>query len=105
MAADQVAEATNFIREVLADAVLGAYLHGSSVFGSLKPTSDLDLFVVTGRRTTDVQRRELIERLLPMSGPGDPSGQSRSINIERRSTSRTLATSSSRTCRRRSTRC
>jgi streptomycin 3"-adenylyltransferase len=82
MAADQVAEATNFIREVLADAVLGAYLHGSSVFGSLKPTSDLDLFVVTGRRTTDVQRRELIERLLPMSGPGDPSGQSRSINIE-----------------------
>jgi streptomycin 3"-adenylyltransferase len=82
MMADQTGEVTKLIREVIPDAVLGIYLHGSSVFGSLKPTSDLDLFVVTSRRTTDAERRELIERLLPMSGPGDPSGQSRSINIE-----------------------
>jgi streptomycin 3"-adenylyltransferase len=82
MSADQTREVTDLIREVLRDAVLGIYLHGSSVFGSLKPTSDLDLFALTSRRTTDAEQRELIERLLPRSGPGDPSGRSRSINIE-----------------------
>lgn len=82
MPTDQVATVVALIREVLSDAVLGIYLHGSSVIGSLKPTSDLDLFVVTSRRTTDVERRELIESLLPISGRGDPSGRSRSVGIE-----------------------
>lgn len=82
MPTDQLADVISLIRDVLPDAVLGIYLHGSAVFGSLKPTSDLDLFVVTNRRTTDAERRELIERLLPISGPGDPSGHSRSINFE-----------------------
>jgi len=82
MTADQTEAVTNLIRDVLRDALLGIYLHGSSVFGSLKPTSDLDLFVVASRRTTDTERRGLIERLLPVSGPGDPSGRSRSIDIE-----------------------
>jgi predicted nucleotidyltransferase len=82
MPTDQVADVVALIRGVLPDAVLGIYLHGSSVFGSLKPTSDLDLFVVANRRTTDAERRELIERLLPISGPGDPSGQSRYLNVE-----------------------
>jgi predicted nucleotidyltransferase len=81
-ATDQLERVTSLVRETLADAVIGIYLHGSSVFGSLKPTSDLDLFVVTNRRTTDGERRELIERLLPMSGPGDPTGRSRSIGLE-----------------------
>jgi streptomycin 3"-adenylyltransferase len=82
MPTDQVAAVVALIREIVSDAVLGIYLHGSSVFGSLKPTSDLDLFVVTSRRTADAERRELIERLLPISGPGDPSGGSRSVNVE-----------------------
>jgi streptomycin 3"-adenylyltransferase len=82
MPTDQVATVVALIREVLRDAVLGIYLHGSAVFGSLKPTSDLDLFVVANRRTTDAERRELIERLLRISGPGDSTGQSRSINFE-----------------------
>jgi predicted nucleotidyltransferase len=82
MPTDQVARVVALIRDVLPDAALGIYLHGSAVFGSLKPTSDLDLFVVANRRTTDAERRELIERLLPISGPGDPSGQSRSLNFE-----------------------
>ena len=62
--------------------MIGVYLHGSSVIGGLKPTSDLDVFVVTSRRTTSDERRELIERLLPVSGPGDPTGRSRSIGLE-----------------------
>ncbi len=82
MPADQVAAVVALIREILPGCVLGIYLHGSSVLGGLKPTSDLDLFVVTSRRTTDAERRELIERLLPISGPGDPTGRSRSVNFE-----------------------
>jgi len=79
---DQIGRVVSLVREVLPDAVIGVYLHGSSVFGGLKPTSDLDIFVATNRRTTDVERRELIDRLLPISGPGDPTGQCRSIGLE-----------------------
>jgi streptomycin 3"-adenylyltransferase len=82
MPSGQVARVVALVREVLPDAVLGIYLHGSSVFGGLRPTSDLDLLVVTSRRTTDPERQELIRRLLPISGLGDPSGRSRSIDLE-----------------------
>jgi streptomycin 3"-adenylyltransferase len=82
MATDQVEQVASLVREVLPEAVLGIYLHGSSVFGGLKPGSDLDLFAVTSRRTTDTERRRLIEQLLPISGPGDPTGESRPINLE-----------------------
>lgn len=70
------------VRDVLSDAVLGTYLHGSSVFGSLRPTSDLDVFVVASRRTTREERRALTERFLPMSGSGNPSGRSRHVGLE-----------------------
>jgi predicted nucleotidyltransferase len=79
---DQLDEVVALVRDVLPDATLGVYLHGSSVFGSLRPGSDLDLFVVTDRRTSDEERGRLIERLLPISGLGDPTGRSRSIGLE-----------------------
>jgi len=79
---DQIEQVVSLVRETLPGAVLGIYLHGSSVFGSLKPGSDLDLFAVASRRTTDAERHRLIERLLPISGPGDPTGESRPINLE-----------------------
>ena len=79
---DQVAQVVALVVDVLADAVLGIYLHGSGALGRLHPTSDVDLFVVTTRRTTEAERRELIERLLPISGSGDPTGRSRSIDLE-----------------------
>lgn len=79
---DQLSAVVGLIADVLGDEVLGVYLHGSSVFGQLRPTSDLDLVAVTSRRTTEAERRTLIERLLPISGPGDSSGRSRSVNLE-----------------------
>jgi streptomycin 3"-adenylyltransferase len=82
VATDQIEQVASLVRETLSEAVLGIYLHGSSVFGSLKPGSDLDLFAVTSRRTTDAERHRLIEQLLPISGPGDPTGESRPINLE-----------------------
>ena len=82
MPTDQAGAVVALIREILSDAVLGIYLHGSSVLGGLRPTSDIDLFVVTARRATELERRHLIERLLPISGSGDPTGRSRSIDVE-----------------------
>ena len=78
----QIERVTSLVREALPEAVLGIYLHGSSVLGGLKPGSDIDVFAVASRRTTDAERRWLIEQLLPISGAGDPTGQSRSINLE-----------------------
>jgi len=82
MTTDQVQRVASVVRRTLPGAVLGVYLHGSSVIGSLRPGSDLDLFAVASRPTTDAERRRLIEQLLPISGPGDPTGQSRPVNLE-----------------------
>ena len=82
MTTDQIEQVARLVRETLSGAVLGIYLHGSSVFGSLRPGSDLDLFAVASRRTTEAERRRLLEQLLPISGPGDPTGESRPINLE-----------------------
>jgi streptomycin 3"-adenylyltransferase len=79
---EQTAEVVTLVRGVLGDAVLGIYLHGSGALGTLHPTSDIDLFAVVSRRTTDAEGRDLIDRLLPISGPGDPTGKSRSLNLE-----------------------
>lgn len=76
---DQVAAV---VRELLRDAVIGIYLHGSATMGGLKPTSDIDILVLTNRRTTLDERRRLIEQLMPISGPGDPTGRSRSVGLE-----------------------
>lgn len=65
----------------MGDNVLGAYLHGSAVFGGLHPTSDIDVLVVTRRSTTPDEKGALIARLLPISGRGDPTGGSRSVEL------------------------
>jgi streptomycin 3"-adenylyltransferase len=69
------------VRDILADEVIGAYLHGSAASGRLQPTSDIDLLVVTRRPTTPDEKRALIERLLAVSGRGDPTGRSRPIEL------------------------
>jgi streptomycin 3"-adenylyltransferase len=78
---DQIDRAVGLVRDVLADGVLGVYLHGSAVLGGLQQTSDLDVLAVVARATEDTERHELIERLLPISGRGDPTGHSRSIEL------------------------
>ena len=69
------------MREVLGRNAVGAYLHGSAVLGGLQPHSDIDFLVVSKRGTTPEEKRVLIDRLLPISGRGDPSGRSRSIEL------------------------
>lgn len=81
MSVDQAERVVMLVREILGDGVIGAYLHGSAAFGGLQPTSDIDLLVVARRPTTLPEKRALIERLLPASGRGDPTGQSRPVEL------------------------
>jgi predicted nucleotidyltransferase len=55
------------VRGVLGDNLIGAYLHGSAVLGGLRPRSDIDLLVVTARRTTQGEKRSLVRFLLGLS--------------------------------------
>lgn len=67
MATEQANTVTTLLRSVLGDDLLGAYLYGSAVDGGLKPASDLDVLVVTARRTRAAQRRALAAGLRPIS--------------------------------------
>lgn len=78
---DQAERVVTVVREALGTAVIAAYLHGSAASGDLHPTSDIDVLVVTRRSTTLDEKRELIARLLPASGRGDPTGRSRSVDL------------------------
>jgi predicted nucleotidyltransferase len=66
------------VRDVLRGDLVGAYLHGSAVLGGFRPDSDIDVIVVSTRRTTVDEKRRLIDLLLSISGrrasprPGRP---------------------------------
>jgi predicted nucleotidyltransferase len=64
----QVADVVDRLRAVLGEALVGAYLHGSAILGGLRPGSDLDVLAVTARPTTDVEKDDLVDRLLVISG-------------------------------------
>ena len=78
---DQLPRVTAVVRDVLRNNLIGAYLHGSATSGGLRPTSDIDVLGVIGRPTTTSERAVLIERLLLVSGRGDPSGRARSVEL------------------------
>jgi predicted nucleotidyltransferase len=63
---DQIAAATNIIRDVLGNAALAAY--STAVAGGLHPDSDLDILTVSNRPLINDERAAIIERLLPISG-------------------------------------
>ncbi|GCD40983.1 aminoglycoside adenylyltransferase family protein [Streptomyces paromomycinus] len=65
---DQKREIKALIGDALGPAAVGSYLHGSAVLGGLRPASDLDVLVVSRRRTTAPQRRALLDGLLGISG-------------------------------------
>ena len=72
----------HLVHEVLGAEVAGVYLHGSAVLGGLRPGSDLDVFVVARRRTTDGERRALLHGLLGVSGAGARTvGPSRPVDL------------------------
>jgi len=58
----------SLVRTTLGPDVVGAYLFGSAALGGLKPRSDLDVLVVSQRRTTRAEKQRLVDGLLSVSG-------------------------------------
>ncbi|MGX5214598.1 aminoglycoside adenylyltransferase family protein [Streptomyces violaceus] len=56
------------LHRTLPDTLLGIYLHGSATLGGLRPHSDIDVLAVVRESMTHVQRREMVEELLTVSG-------------------------------------
>jgi predicted nucleotidyltransferase len=71
----------SIVRDVLRDAVIGAYLHGSAVLGGLRASSDLDVLGIVARATTDEDRRAIVARLLEISGRRAYSGPARPVEL------------------------
>ena len=67
---EQIEQALEGLRDILGAELAGAYLFGSAVLGGLRPRSDLDLFVVSKRRTTREEKRRIVAHLLEVSGRG-----------------------------------
>lgn len=76
----QAVRVGDVVRSILGEDVIGVYLHGSAVMGGLRPGSDIDCLAVTRRRTTDTEKRSLIDQLTRISRRGDRTV--RSIELE-----------------------
>jgi streptomycin 3"-adenylyltransferase len=74
-------EVVAIVRDLLGDALVGAYLHGSAVLGGLRPTSDVDILAVIERPTTEAERRGLVDRLMDISGRRARRGPGRPIEL------------------------
>jgi streptomycin 3"-adenylyltransferase len=77
----QLARVLALVRDVLGSDAVGAYLFGSAVLGGLRPRSDLDMLVVSKRRTTREAKQRLVDRLLVVSGWRTPQGQRRPVEL------------------------
>jgi streptomycin 3"-adenylyltransferase len=72
----QIDDVVRLARDVLGDDALGAYMFGSSVTSGLRADSDLDILLVSSRRTSESERRSLIDGLLGISrSRGDTTGR------------------------------
>jgi streptomycin 3"-adenylyltransferase len=76
----QLDAVVGLVRDVMGDSAVGMYLCGSAVTSGLRRESDLDILIVSSRRTTKVERRALIDGLLPLSGSRD--GETRKRHLE-----------------------
>jgi predicted nucleotidyltransferase len=77
----QIDRALALVRAVLDSDAVAAYLFGSAVLGGLRPESDLDVLVVSKRRTTRAEKQRLVHGLLAASGRRTPHGMWRRIEL------------------------
>ncbi|MPY59763.1 aminoglycoside adenylyltransferase family protein [Streptomyces spongiae] len=77
----QLDDVLHLVRRVLGGDLTGAYLHGSAVLDGLRPSSDLDVLVVARRRTTEDERRALVEGLMRLSGERAAAGPARPVEV------------------------
>jgi predicted nucleotidyltransferase len=77
----QIDRALALVRAVLDSDLVAAYLFGSAVLGGLQSESDLDLLVVSKRRTTRAEKQRLVHGLLAVSGRRTAHGMWRRIEL------------------------
>ncbi len=65
---EQISACIDLLVEVFGKDILGIYLYGSAVMGGLQKYSDIDLFVVANRPSTQIEKKKLIKSLLQVSG-------------------------------------
>lgn len=78
----QIESIVEGLRDVLRGDLIGAYLHGSAVLGGLRPDSDIDVVVVSARRTSVDEKRRLINLLLSISGRSASLGPGRPMELD-----------------------
>ncbi|MGF1576829.1 MAG: aminoglycoside adenylyltransferase family protein [Cyanophyceae cyanobacterium] len=61
-------QACSIVQELLGTTVVGVYLFGSAVTGGLRLNSDVDVLVVVNQRPLEATRRQVIARLMEVSG-------------------------------------
>lgn len=79
---DQLQRLVEGLQQILGENLLGIYLHGSAVIDGPYPTSDLDVLVVSHRRTTDDEKRALLDLLRAVSGRTADPGPDRPIELD-----------------------
>ncbi|MFE2976660.1 aminoglycoside adenylyltransferase family protein [Streptomyces sp. NPDC059258] len=75
---NQLREIAALAGDALGGDLIGAYLHGSSVLGGLRPASDVDVLLVSRRSMDERERRALLDGLLRISGSG---GMARPVEL------------------------
>lgn len=64
----QIAQSLQLLKDVFAQDLLGFYLYGSAVAGGLQKYSDIDLFAVTDRPSTQAEKARMARAMLDISG-------------------------------------
>lgn len=77
----QLDRIVGLVRDLLGQNAIGAYLFGSAVVGGLRPRSDLDVLVASKRTLTCAERRELVDRIIPISWKKTADGMQRGIEL------------------------
>lgn len=61
-------QAFQTVESFLGSSVVGVYLFGSAIVGGLRPNSDVDVLVIVDEDLSDNVRKELVNRLMKVSG-------------------------------------
>ena len=77
----QVAAAAAVVRDVLGDDALATYLLGSAAAGQLRPTSDVDLLVVSRRPTSPEEKRRLVDGFTRISAGANRPATWRPLDV------------------------
>jgi len=78
---EQLEAVVRIVREVLGGKLVAVYLHGSTGAGRMMPTSDLDVLAVVREPTTLEERREIVTRVMEVSGSPEPRGRWRPVEL------------------------